>query len=225
MNKSLYLKIFLLALFLLVIISPIRNALAVSLLQEGGLKTTTITGSPRGFYETYQARSVGDVITVRIVENINVLKRNEVKLKRDTDLNANFAFTQGMTATSTATPADNDVASMITSFTFPGQYKRDSDRSINVNSDDTFTTMVSALVVEVDAQSNNMVVEGSRQIVIEGQTKSLYVRGIINPQDIDSNNEIPSYKLANAQIQVIGTGALDKERDGGVLFNIFKFLL
>jgi flagellar L-ring protein precursor FlgH len=225
MNKLPYLKIFLLALFILVITSPIRNAFAVSLLQEGGLKTTTITGSPRGFYETYQARNVGDVITVRIIENVNVLKRNEVKLKRDTDLNAKFAFTQGMTATSTATPADNDITSMITSFTFPGQYKRDLDRSINVNSDDTFTTMVSALVVEVDAQSNNMVVEGSRQIVIEGQTKSLYVRGIINPQDIDSNNEIPSYKLANAQIQVIGTGALDKERDGGVLFNIFKFLI
>ena len=225
MNKRPYLKIFLLVLFILVIISPVRNALAVSLLQEGGLKTTTITGSPRGFYETYQARNVGDVITVRIIENVNVLKRNEVRLKRDTDLNAKFAFTQGMTATSTATPADNDVASMITSFTFPGQYKRGLDRSINVNSDDTFTTMVSALVVEVDAQSNNMVVEGSRQIVIEGQTKSLYVRGIINPQDIDSNNEIPSYKLANAQIQVIGTGALDKERDGGVLFNISKFLI
>ena len=225
MNKSPYLKIFLLVLFIVVIILPVRNALAVSLLQEGGLKTTTITGSPRGFYETYQARNVGDVITVRIIENVNVLKRNEVKLKRDTDLDAKFAFTQGMTATSTATPETNDIASMITSFTFPGQYKRGLDRSINVNSDDTFTTMVSALVVEVDAQSNNMVVEGSRQIVIEGQTKSLYVRGIINPQDIDSNNEIPSYKLANAQIQVIGTGSLDKERDGGVLFNIFKFLI
>ena len=173
MNKLPYLKIFLLALFIIVIISPVRNAFAVSLLQDGGLKTTTITGSPRGFYETYQARNVGDVITVRIIENVNVLKRNEVKLKRDTDLNAKFAFTQGMTATSTATPADNDIASMITSFTFPGQYKRGLDRSINVNSDDTFTTMVSALVVEVDAQSNNMVVEGSRQIVIEGQTKSL----------------------------------------------------
>ena len=86
MNKSPYLKIFLLVLFIVVIILPVRNALAVSLLQEGGLKTTTITGSPRGFYETYQARNVGDVITVRIIENVNVLKRNEVKLKRDTDL-------------------------------------------------------------------------------------------------------------------------------------------
>lgn len=218
-------KIFLLSLLILVSLSAVKNVLAVSLLQDGGLKSTTLTASPRGFYETYQARNVGDVITVRIVENIDVLKRNEIRLKRDNDLDANFAFTQGMTATSTATPADNDITSMITSFTFPGQYRRDSDRSINVNSDDTFTTLVSALVVEVDTQSNNMVVEGSRQIVIEGQTKSLYVRGVINPQDIDSNNEIPSYKLANAQIQIIGTGSLDKERDGGVLYNIFKFLI
>jgi len=225
MKRQSYKKIFLLSLLAIISYFSLQHVFAASLLQDGGLKSTTLTGMPRGFYETYQARNVGDVITVKVVENVNVLKRNEVKLKRDNNLDAKFAFTQGMTATSTATPDTNDITSMITSFTFPGQYKRDSDRSINVNSDDTFTTLVSALVVEIDPQSNNMVIEGSRQIVIEGQTKSLYVRGIINPQDIDTNNEIPSYKLANAQIQVIGTGALDKERDSGVLYNIFKFLI
>ncbi|MCH2226560.1 MAG: flagellar basal body L-ring protein FlgH [Candidatus Caenarcaniphilales bacterium] len=198
---------------------------AVSLLQEGGLTSQTITASPRGFFETFLARNVGDVITVRVIENIDVLKRSEVRLQRDTNLDADFSFSQNMTSTSTLTPADNDIASMITQFTFPGQYRRNNDRSINVDNDETFTTLVSALIVEVDPQSNNMVVEGSRQIVIEGQTKSLYVRGIINPKDIDSNNEIPSYKLANAQVQIIGTGSLDKERDGGFLHTIFNFLI
>ena len=198
---------------------------AVSLLENGGLQTTTLTGSPRGFYETYQARNVGDVITVRIVENIDVLKRSEIRLQRDTDLNADFSFAQNMTATSTLTPADNDIATMITQFTFPGEYRRGNDRSINVDNDEMFTTLISALIVEVDPQNNNMVVEGSRQIVIEGQTKSLYVRGILNPKDIDPNNEVPSYKLANAQVQIIGTGALDKERDGGFLYKIFNFLI
>ncbi|NQY79934.1 MAG: flagellar basal body L-ring protein FlgH [Candidatus Caenarcaniphilales bacterium] len=198
---------------------------AVSLLEGGGLQTTTITGNPRGFYETFQARTVGDVVTVRIVENIDVLKRSEIRLQRDTNLNADFAFSQNMTTTSTLTPADNDIASMITQFTFPGEYRRNNDRSINVDNDETFSTLVSALIVEVDPQNNNMVVEGSRQIVIEGQTKSLYIRGIVNPKDLDSNNEVPSYKLANAQVQIIGTGALDKERDGGFLHRIFNFLI
>ena len=38
---------------------------------------------------------------------------------------------------------------------------------------------------------------------------------------IDSNNEVPSYKLANAQIQIIGTGALTKDRDSGIIQKVF----
>ncbi len=229
MNKSLKPNRFLKTIFLVIVTvftGLNTNSLeAVSLLEGGGLQTTTITANPRGFYETFQARTIGDVVTVRVVENIDVLKRSEIRLKRDTNLDADFSFSQNMTSTSTLTPADNDIASMITQFTFPGQYRRNNDRSINIDNDETFSTLVSALIVEVDPQNNNMVIEGSRQIVIEGQTKSLYVRGIVNPKDLDSNNEVPSYKLANAQVQIIGTGALDKERDGGFLHKIFNFLI
>ena len=59
---------------------------------------------------------------------------------------------------------------------------------------------------------------------MEGQTKSLYIRGIAFPKDIDSNGELPSYKLANAQIQIIGSGALTKERDSGFIQKIFRKL-
>jgi flagellar L-ring protein FlgH len=129
-----------------------------------------------------------------------------------------------MTTTSTLDSAANDVANMVTSFRLPSEYSRRNQKEIQINNREEFFTIVSCLVVEIDPESGNMIVEGSRQILMEGQTKSLYIRGIAFPKDIDSNGELPSYKLANAQIQIIGSGALTKERDSGFIQKIFRKL-
>jgi flagellar L-ring protein precursor FlgH len=198
---------------------------SVSLLDNGGLNKTNLLRSPTGFYESYSARNVGDVVNVRIIEAIDVLKRKDVRLVRDNNLNANFNANINAATTDSAAPEGNTVTTMSNSFSFPGAYKRTANNVINVDNNETFTTVISALITEIDEASGNMVVEGNRQIVVEGQTKSLYVRGIMHPKDLDANNEVPSYKLANAQIQVMGEGKLDEERNGGFLYKIFKFLI
>ncbi len=197
---------------------------SVSLLGSGGVRQNTLNSGPRGFYDPYVARTVGDVITVRVTENVEALKSAEVLLDNDTRTDADLLLQIAMTTTSTLTPDTNDVANMLTNFALPVDFSRRNSREVSINNREEFFTLVSCLVVEKDPESGNMVVEGSRQILMEGQTKSLYVRGIVMPKDLDSNNEVPSYKLANAQVQIIGSGALTKDRDSGVLQRIFRKL-
>jgi flagellar L-ring protein precursor FlgH len=215
-----------LALISLIGISTImlKPAVSVSLLQDGGVKNNTLSTGPRGFTDPYRARNVGDVLTVRVVENIQSLKQSEITMDNDTRSDSSLTFQQAMTTTSSLTPDTNNIANMITNFRLPVDYSRRNSKQIGVDNREQFFSLLSCLVVEIDPESGNMVVEGSRQILMEGETKSLYVRGIVFPKDIDSNNEIPSYKLANAQIQIIGSGSLTKERDGGVFQKIFRRL-
>jgi len=215
-----------LALISLIGISTImlKPAVSVSLLQDGGVKNNTLSTGPRGFTDPYRARNIGDVLTVRVVENIQSLKQSEITMDNDTRSDSSLTFQQAMTTTSSLTPDTNNIANMITNFRLPVDYSRRNSKQIGVDNREQFFSLLSCLVVEIDPESGNMVVEGSRQILMEGETKSLYVRGIVFPKDIDSNNEIPSYKLANAQIQIIGSGSLTKERDGGVFQKIFRRL-
>ncbi len=202
-----------------ILISPVESA---SLLDGGGIRNNSLSRAPRGYVEPFIAKNVGDVVTVKIIENIEAINNAEVTLDNDTRSNANLILQIAMTATSTLTPETNDVANMLTNFGLPVNYSKRNLREISVNNKERFVALVSCLVVEIDPESGNMIVEGSRQILMEGQTKSLYVRGLVFSKDLDSNNEIPSYKLANAQIQIIGSGALTKDRDSGLLQGIFR---
>jgi flagellar L-ring protein precursor FlgH len=213
--------------FLLLLILALLNSgsiLAVSLLDGGGVRHNTLITGPRSFTQGYTARNVGDVVTVKIIENITTLKQSEIQLNNSTRSDADLVFRQAMTTTSTLTPDTNDVANMITNIALPVDYERRNTKNIGVNNREEFFTMISCLVVETDPESGNMVVEGNRQILMEGETKSLYVRGVVFPKDLDANNEVPSYKLANAQIQIIGSGSLSKERDSGIIQKIFRKL-
>lgn len=200
------------------------EASSVSLLDKGGIRPNSLLQNPQSYYEAFQARKVGDVVTVRVVENIQALKQSELTVDNDTRADSDLSFQMAMTTTSTLDPSANDIANMVTNFRLPADYSRRNQRSIQVNNREEFFTLISCIVVEIDPESGNMIVEGSRQILMEGQTKSLYVRGIVFPKDIDSNGELPSYKLANAQIQIIGSGALTKDRDSGLIQKIFRKL-
>ncbi len=211
-------------LFILIMSAINAPVKAISLLQTGGMSQPALLENPRSLIESYKARKVGDLITVKITENIEAIKKSQIKTNSATDHDANLTVRNASTTTQSLDPSNNNVANTITHFELPVSYGRDSAKEISVNNNEIFTTLISALIVEIDPATGNMVVEGNRQIVMEGEMKSLYLRGIVNPKDIDSNNETPSYKLANAQIQIVGSGALTKDRDSGILQKIFRKL-
>lgn len=59
---------------------------------------------------------------------------------------------------------------------------------------------MTALVVGIDSLSGNLIVEGERNLSVNGDNHIMSVRGTVRPFDIRSNNTVLSYKLANANI-------------------------
>ena len=54
--------------------------------------------------------------------------------------------------------------------------------------------------------NNNLEIEGSQEIRMNNDLREVAVRGIVRPEDIRSNNTIPSEKIAEARIVYGGRG-------------------
>lgn len=63
----------------------------------------------------------------------------------------------------------------------------------------TFTTTVSARVIKI-LNNGNYFIDGSREILIDGQKQNIRVSGVIRPEDISSTNSIDSQYIADAKI-------------------------
>jgi len=83
--------------------------------------------------------------------------------------------------------------------------------------------MVGAVVEEVFA-NGNLKIKGEQAIIFDSGTQIISVEGIVRPRDISSQNEVYSYKLANANIQYSGQGALHEKARTGYLSRILDIL-
>ena len=75
------------------------------------------------------------------------------------------------------------------------------------DSSTTFQTSMTAQVVAV-LPSGNLVIEAQRKIFMNNQHEDVTVRGVLRPQDIGSNNTVPSTALSNLEIEMKGKGII-----------------
>ena len=71
----------------------------------------------------------------------------------------------------------------------------------------TLTGSISAMVVEVLA-NGNLVIVGEKQLALTEGSEFIRVKGIIRPADIQPDNTVLSQRIAHAQISYRGTGDL-----------------
>lgn len=137
-------------------------------------------------YQDNRARQVGDIITVVLMENISGSSTTDARTSSRTD-----GGTSG------------GMESNFISF----QPYFGSNSSVNYNADDKATAnqrqllqgSVSVVVEEVLA-NGNLIINGERYTEINGEMHKIRVKGVIRPIDVDNHNRIPSFRVANAEI-------------------------
>ena len=70
--------------------------------------------------------------------------------------------------------------------------------------------------------NGNLVIEGTRDVRTSEETLQLQLVGVIRPQDVNSNNQIRSSLIANAELGIKGKGTLSRTQKPGVLTQLLQ---
>lgn len=159
-------------------------------------------------FQDSKASRVGDIITVRIVENAKGSKDATTKTARDssiaTKLNAFFGLPT----------ANSDIgASAKNSFDGSGSTTRSGQ----------LTADVTAKVVEL-MPNGNMVINGTREVLINNERQYIAISGTVRPEDISRGNTILSTFIADARIEYTGRGVIFDNQSPGWLMRIFSWI-
>lgn len=156
-------------------------------------------------FEDVKARRVGDTLIIQLVERTNAStsaststsKNSSVGIENPTLFGEEFTRGEGFPLFQSSMDATRD---------FEGE--GDSAQSNSVDGNITVT-------VYQRLPNGNLIVRGEKWITINQGREFLRVSGIVRPADIGANNSVPSFKLADAQIEYSGKGALaDANRQG-----------
>ncbi len=168
-------------------------------------------GNHQLLYADLKARNVGDIVTINIVERATASKNAETKTDRDSGLEASWSglfelITQGWKIHKTPIGTDQSI-NFKNSFDGKGETTRSS----------FMNAYITARVIHV-LPNGNLVIRGSRQVKLNNEDQFIFVQGIVRPEDISSNNTVLSTYIAEAVIELTGSGVIsDKQRPGWLM--------
>ena len=156
------------------------------------------------FFADTTARSVGDILTILISETQKIKNQEKSTFDKDSSLDA------ALTDFKVLPTAFNPLPSVRGSSTreFEGDAKYDKTGS--------FETQLSVVVIDV-LPNGNMLIEGRRRVIIDRETKTMRLTGLVRPFDVSGLNTVHSSQVANASIAYEGKGPLTDATNRGWL--------
>ncbi|MCU7497135.1 MAG: flagellar basal body L-ring protein FlgH [Ignavibacteria bacterium] len=156
-----------------------------------------------------KANKVGDAVTIIVVESSQASNNAETQTGRTSDLGFNGSITAG----SNSTPeAKLGIGS-----------KNDFSGSGSTKTTGLIRTKISATIDSV-MSNGNLMIKGSRKIVINGEEQLITIKGIVRGSDIMSDNSVLSYNISEAVITFEGTGIINDSQKPGWLTKFFHWL-
>ena len=159
-------------------------------------------------YVDKRATSKGDIITIVVSETSTASKNNETKTEKKSSLNAAItSFLYPVTASGLLTKKGQ-----LPAMNYNSDINHDGSGSIN--NTETVVAKVAVRIVDV-LPNHNLVVEGRRETAFSGEKQTVILRGTVRQDDVNPDNTVFSYNVADATIQIIGKGTVsDVQRKG-----------
>jgi len=166
-----------------------------------------------GLFQDLKARKVGDIVTVRIIEDPEAELNANTKTSRSSSIDAaKLKFLGYMKALAEKNsrlaqdPGTDDLilASLGTKFDGKGSSDRDGHVKAYITA-----------VVEKVLFNGNLYISGQREVRVNNETEYITLSGVVRPKDITSFNEVSSTYVADARITYSGNGPVaDKQKPG-----------
>lgn len=154
-----------------------------------------ISGEGSDLSSDYKARKVNDTVVILVAVQTTAAQTGNVNSARAFQTSSAITGLAGDVKTKGLNPLFNANSNT----TLKGSGATDSST--------TFQTSMTAQVIAV-LPSGNLVVEAQRKIFMNNQNEDVTIRGVVRPNDIGSNNTIPSTSLSNLEIEMKGKGII-----------------
>ena len=156
----------------------------------------------RGFFKDQRAHKVGDILTVVVTIDDSAQISDATSRKRTSDDTANVGTTLGSLFGTKVPGTDVTPSGGITT-----GGTMDDGGTGSVDRKESLQTNVAAVVTQT-LPNGNLVIEGHQEVRVNAEIRELVVQGIVRPEDIQSDNTIPSEKIAEARISYGGRGQI-----------------
>jgi flagellar L-ring protein precursor FlgH len=167
-----------------------------------------------GYLEDTRAVRVGDIVMIRIDEQANAKGGAKTDLDRQSNRSLGFDALLGLAPAIRSAHPNIDPEQLVSlmsqmNFSGEGQTSRDG-------------TLKGLIAVRVKKQLPNedLFIEGTKVVMINQEEYHLYVSGLIRPTDIEGDNSVPSWRLADAQVEFTGRGDIAAQVDRGWLAKV-----
>ena len=168
--------------------------------------------SYRPAFEDPRARSIGDTITIQIVENVTASQVSKSTSNRTTSMDAGISAAPLISAM--------DIANLKVGAASTNDFSGKG----GTESANTFAGTITATVVEVLA-NGHMVVTGEKQVGVNQNVDVLRFSGTVDPKTVQPGNVVSSNKVANARMESRGRGAQAEAQTVGLLSRFFLSFL
>ncbi len=170
-------------------------------------------GRTTNLFRDFKARDVNDVVTILVSESTEANSAADAASSKDSSAKAGFDNLFG------AEKKIKELSSAVngsSSATFKG--------SGSTTRATALTTTVTARVKSV-LPNGYLVVEGVRELRVNNENQTIYLTGVVRPEDISARNIVPSGAVAQMEIRVQGRGVVSQPLKPGWLYRILNGIL
>lgn len=168
-------------------------------------------GSDVRLFEDRKANRVGDILTVRLKEQTNASKNSQTSTEKTTEATLGNPTVFGRALSNDGMPLFDGSLSGESSFDGAGS----SSQSNSLLGDIT-VTVVQRL------PNGNLRIRGEKWVTLNQGREFIRLSGIIRPDDIEPDNSLQSYRIADAQITYSSKGVLAAANRMGLISRFFN---
>lgn len=165
-------------------------------------------GHKESLFVDHKAKKTGDMITVLVIESAMAMQKSSTKKSKDAELSG---------APTAVEAGKKNLLNFIPYLGAKGKskYKGDADTSRS----GSLEAKVTAQVIKV-LPDGNLVIDGSKRLLINNEEQLLTISGTIRPEDIEADNSILSTYIMNASIKYKGKTTISDEEKPGIVTRV-----
>lgn len=184
---------------------PVKTA-SVPPLPEHRAPGSLWTSNNSKFFKDSRASKVGDIVTVVVDEKAEAevdAATTTNRLSNKSSGITNLLNLEGLLTSRGIPPGPASLLDTNSNRQFDGEGTTDRE--------DTLEARIAAVVTQV-LPNGYLVIQGSREIMINYEKQNMRISGVIRQDDINPDNTIPSEKVAEARIVYAGNGVVDESQ-------------